>query len=52
MSQFKQIMDKVAKDEKTKNKPIPFVIVRDGFQMMVATTLDFSTTDDKNKKNK
>ena len=50
VSQFKQIMDKVAKDAKTKNKPIPFVIVRDGFQMMVATTLDL--TEDKEKKKK
>ncbi len=42
VSQFKQIMDKAAKEAKNKNKPIPFVIVRDGFQMMIATTLNFS----------
>lgn len=42
VSQFKQIMDKAAKEAKIKNKPIPFVIIRDGFQMMIATTLNFS----------
>lgn len=40
VSQLKQIMDKVSKDSRNKNKPVPFVIVRDGFQMMIATTLN------------
>ncbi len=50
VTQFKQIMEKVAKDPKMKNKPVPFVIIRDGFQMMVATTLDLSEDKDKKKK--
>ena len=50
VKQFKEIMDKVEKDPRSKNKPIPFVIVRDGFQMMIATTLDLSEKKEKSKK--
>ena len=50
VKQFKEIMAKVEKDPKSKNKPIPFVIVRDGFQMMIATTLDLSEKKEQSKK--
>ena len=50
VSQLKDIVTKAAKDPKNKNRPIPFVIVRDGFQMMIATTLDLSEESSKSKK--
>ena len=49
VSQFKKIMKDVEKDKKNRNRPVPFVIVRDGFQMMIATTLDFSESAEKKK---
>lgn len=50
VSQFKKIMEKAEKSSKSNNHPIPFVIVRDGIQMMIATTLDFSDDGKKSKK--
>lgn len=49
VSQFKKIMKDLEKDKKNRNRPVPFVIVRDGFQMMIATTLDFSENAEKRK---
>ena len=42
VAQLTQIMEKASKDPARRNKPVPFIIVRDGFQMMIATTLNFT----------
>ena len=42
VTQLKQVMEKASKDPMKKNKPVPFVIIRDGTQMMIATTLNFT----------
>ena len=44
VAQLTQIMNKAAKDPMKRNKPVPFVIIRDGLQMMIATTLNFTDT--------
>ncbi len=44
VAQLKQIMEKAAKNPMKKNKPVPFIIIRDGLQMMIATTLNFAET--------
>lgn len=40
--QFKDIIDEIVKDKRNQNRQIPFVIIRDGSQMIIATNLDFS----------
>ena len=50
VSQFKDIIKSLESDKESRNRPIPFVIVRGGSQMMIATTLDFSEYDTKSKK--
>ena len=40
VSQLKKIMQEAEKKTKKTNTPIPFVVVRDGSQMMIATTLE------------
>lgn len=45
--QFKKIIDDILKDKSNKNRPIPFVIVRGGSQMILATTMDFSEKTEK-----
>ncbi|MDR0942164.1 MAG: trypsin-like peptidase domain-containing protein [Holosporales bacterium] len=52
VSQLKDIIDSVVKDKNSRNRPIPFVIVREGSRMMIATTLDFSSETEKKEKNK
>lgn len=42
VSQLKGIIDGILTDKNNRNRPIPFVVVRDGSQMMIATTLDFT----------
>ena len=50
VKEFQEIINEVVKNPKNKNRPIPFVIVRDGFQMMIATTLDFPEKEQNPKK--
>lgn len=50
VSQFKDIIKQLEDNKENKNRPIPFVILRGGSQMMIATTLDFSELDNKSKK--
>ncbi len=48
VSQFKKILNDV-KQSKLKEKPVPFVIIRDGSMVMLATTINFEN-DEKDKK--
>ncbi|MDR1391194.1 MAG: trypsin-like peptidase domain-containing protein [Holosporales bacterium] len=50
VSQFKEIMSSLQKDPKNKDRPIPFVIIRNGSQIMVATTLEPEEKISKDKK--
>jgi serine protease Do len=50
--QFKNIIDSIAKDKSNQNRPIPFVIVRGGSRMMIATTLDFPNAKPEKEKSK
>lgn len=40
VSMFKQIMSELESDPANKGKPIPFVVIRNGSRMMIATTID------------
>jgi serine protease Do len=51
-SQFKKIIDEVIKNKETRNHPVPFIIVRGGSRMMVATTLDTSIRENKKETGK
>ncbi len=42
VSQLKGIIDGILKNKNNRNRPIPFIVVRGGSQMMIATTLDFT----------
>lgn len=42
VSQLKGIIDEILKNKNNRNRPIPFIVVRGGSQMMIATTLDFT----------
>ena len=44
VSQLTQIIEKASKDPTKRNRPVPFVIIRDGHQMMIATTLNLTET--------
>ncbi len=46
VSQLKSIIDEILKDKNNRNRPIPFIVVRGGSQMMIATTLDFTEKED------
>lgn len=49
VSQMKEIIENILKDRKNRNRPIPFVVAREGSQMMIATTLDFAAKENDEK---
>ncbi|MBQ8650930.1 MAG: trypsin-like peptidase domain-containing protein [Alphaproteobacteria bacterium] len=51
-AQFKSIIEKIGKNEKLKNRPIPFQIVRGQSRMLISTNIDFSESKEKNKEEK
>ncbi|MDO4974949.1 MAG: PDZ domain-containing protein, partial [Alphaproteobacteria bacterium] len=47
--QMKGIVENILKDKNNRNRPIPFVVAREGSQMMIATTLDFAAKENDEK---
>lgn len=52
VSMFKQIMSELETDPANKGKPIPFVVIRNGSRMMIATTIDIVEKKIEKKKEK
>ena len=52
VKQLREILSDVKKDSKLKDSPVPFVIIRDGSMVMIATTLDFEGTETTKKSKK
>ncbi|MDR0695833.1 MAG: trypsin-like peptidase domain-containing protein [Holosporales bacterium] len=52
VSQLKQIMDAVVANKSLRNTPIPFVVMRNGSRMIIATTIDVSQPEKKSETSK